>query len=166
MRRIIFLDIDGVLNTKFWYAQGKRDKYGNVFDPNAVDNLAKIIEETGADIVISSSWKIMGISMLQGMWKDRDLPGKIIDVTPDIMCDELLMSEEDINYLYNRGSEIKGWLLQHKDENIQYVILYDFDDILPEQQLHFIQTYPDIGITKGNVVQAIMILKGGCHRDR
>lgn len=160
MRRILFLDIDGVLNTKFWYGQGKRDKYGSVFDPNAVDNLAKIIEETGADIVISSSWKYMGLSMLRRMWKDRNLPGKVVDVTPDIMCDELLMNEEDINYLYNRGSEIKGWLLQHKDEDIQYVILDDFDNILPEQQSHFIQTDHDVGITNVNVKQAIMIMKG------
>ena len=32
-----------------------KDKYGYAFDPNSVANLKKIIDETGADIVISSS---------------------------------------------------------------------------------------------------------------
>ena len=38
-----------------------RDEYGWVFDPVAVANLAHIIDETGADIVISSSWKFHGV---------------------------------------------------------------------------------------------------------
>lgn len=37
MRKIIFLDIDGVLNTQYWYKQINRntskDKYGYTFDP-------------------------------------------------------------------------------------------------------------------------------------
>ena len=60
----LFLDIDGVLNTKWWYTQmdrnTPREKYGYAFDPNAVANLKRIIDETGADIVISSSWKSFG----------------------------------------------------------------------------------------------------------
>ena len=59
MKKVIFLDIDGVLNTSRWHNQVEssklQDEYGYLFDPVAVANLAKIIEETGADIVISSS---------------------------------------------------------------------------------------------------------------
>lgn len=68
MNKVIFLDIDGVLNTKWWYTQMNRntpkDKYGYAFDPKAVANLRRIVEETGADIVISSSWKCMGFFVL------------------------------------------------------------------------------------------------------
>lgn len=68
MRKIIFLDIDGVLNTERWHCQTAsnelQDEYGYKFDPVAVTNLSKIIEETGADIVISSSWKFMGLSKI------------------------------------------------------------------------------------------------------
>ena len=81
--KVIFLDIDGVLNTGWWYTQMDRntpkDKYGYAFDPNSVANLKKIIDETGADIVISSSWKSFGLSELEEMWQDRGLPGKLID---------------------------------------------------------------------------------------
>ena len=160
MRKIIFLDIDGVLNTKFWYGQGKKDKYGPTFDPTAVANLKKILDETGADIVISSSWKSFGLSMLQRMWKYRNLPSKIIDVTPDCLDDEMLLHVDldNVDLLYNRGCEIKVWLKKHEKDISHYVILDDVKDILPEQESYFVWVDPDSGITKGNVVQAIMIL--------
>ena len=78
----MFLDFDGVLNTCWWERKIPIDKYGYAFDPNAVANLAKIIVETGADIVVSSTWKFMGLSEMQEMWEERSLPGKIIDITP------------------------------------------------------------------------------------
>ena len=159
--KVIFLDIDGVLNTKSSFGQGKKDKYGYKFDPNSVNNLAKIIEEIGADIVISSSWKCMGVLKLQRMWKDRGLPGRIVDVTPDFMSDKLLMNEElgNMDHLCNRGCEIKRWLMQHKDEEVQYVIIDDMDDILLEQQAYFIQTDPEIGISAIDVVKAKLLFQ-------
>ena len=40
MKKVIFLDIDGVLNTKWWYTQMDRntpkDQYGYAFHPKAV----------------------------------------------------------------------------------------------------------------------------------
>ena len=97
MYKILFLDIDGVLNTALWHRQAGgeklKDKYGNLFDPNAVANLAKIIDKTGANIVISSSWKCMGLAKLQEMWKERKLSGKVVDVTPDFMDNELLQND-------------------------------------------------------------------------
>ena len=47
MKKILFLDIDGVLNTKWWYTQMDRntpkDKYGYAFDNTEHDD-SKIIE--------------------------------------------------------------------------------------------------------------------------
>ena len=60
---IIFLDFDGVLNTEKYYCELKSkglpsdDKYGQLFDPEAVANLRKIIDATDARIVVSSSWR-------------------------------------------------------------------------------------------------------------
>ena len=61
--KIIFLDFDGVMDTAYYdhmlSKQGlpDNDLYGTVFDPNCVHNLRRIIDNTGADIVVSSSWK-------------------------------------------------------------------------------------------------------------
>ena len=96
--KVIFLDIDGVLNTGWWYTQmdknTPKDKYGYAFDPNSVANLKKIIDETGADIVISSSWKSFGLSELEEMWQDRGLPGKLIGITPNSVSDEMLLNAD------------------------------------------------------------------------
>lgn len=160
MRKIIFLDIDGVLSPRWWNSDKQSDNYGCLFDAKAVANFAKIIEITDAEIVVSSSWKLMGLQALQDMWKDRKLPGKIIDITPDYMSDELLMKEDSVNvdYLFERGSEIQGWLLLHGDDVSRYVIIDDMDDILPEQQSHFVQTDPEVGITYDDVKKVVHLL--------
>ena len=161
MRKIIFLDLDGVLNTSHWDRNATIDQYGYVFDPNAVANLAEIIRETGAEIVVSSSWKSMGVKKLQQMWKDRQLPGRVNDVTPNTMSDEFLLHADldNMDILSLRGQEIKEWLMLHGQDVSHYVILDDMNDILQEQEPHFVWIDSKVGITKGNAVQAIMILK-------
>ena len=160
MRKIIFLDIDGVLNPKWWDSDKQSDNYGCLFDAKAVANLSKIVEETEAEIVISSSWKDMGLVELQNMWRERNMPGKIVDITPDYMSDEILLNPDlsELNYLYNRGCEIEGWLAQHRDDVSNYVIIDDMDDILPEQQSHFVQTDPEVGITNDDVEKVVRLL--------
>jgi hypothetical protein len=162
--KVLFLDIDGVLNTKYWYTQVNRntpkDKYGYAFDPNAVANLKRIVEESGADIVISSSWKCMGLSQMEDMWRDRSLPGKIIGITPNSVSDEMLLNADidSIELFHIRGEEIKEWLTTHGKYVSHYVIIDDMDNMLPEQQSHFVKTNPEVGITGDDVERSITIL--------
>ena len=164
MSKVIFLDIDGVLNTKWWYTQMDRntpkDKYGYAFDPRSVANLKKILDETGADIVISSSWKSLGLSELEEMWQERGLPGKLIGITPNSVSDEMLLNADlDHMELFSiRGMEIKEWLSKNGKRISHYAIIDDMDNMLPEQQSHFVKTDPEIGITKENANQVIAIL--------
>lgn len=150
MRKILFLDIDGVLNTdrQQWYCQMNSiapvDKFGYAFDSKALENLATILEETGAEIVISSSWKFLGLQTLQKMWKDRNMPGTILDITPD----------GD-----NKGLKIDEWLLKHEGQISGYAIIDDENDMQPEQQGHFVQTNPQFGITLKDAERVITILK-------
>ena len=51
-KKVIFLDIDGVLNV-----EEEAFKTGVKIDPAKVKLLKKIVDETGADIILSSSWK-------------------------------------------------------------------------------------------------------------
>jgi hypothetical protein len=169
MRKIIFLDIDGVLNTERWHCQTAsnelQDEYGYKFDPVAVTNLSKIIEETGADIVISSSWKFMGLSKMRKMWKDRKLPGNVIGITPNTVSDKFLLNVDldNMDIMAIRGQEVKEWLMLNKNEITNYVILDDMNDILQEQESHFVWIDPEVGITSGNAVQAIFILNHTMH---
>lgn len=50
IEKAIFLDIDGVLND---------DHFGIKIEEERVALLAKIVKETGASIVLSSSWRYM-----------------------------------------------------------------------------------------------------------
>lgn len=165
MRKILFLDFDGVLNTARWHSQADRnslqDEYGYRFDPAAVTNLKRILDETGAEIVISSSWKFMGLSKLREMWKDRRLPGNVVGITPNSMSDEILLNAnlDEIELLPMKGNEIKEWLQKNGEDVSHYVIFDDTNDMLPEQESHFVWTDPDVGISKKDAEQAIMILK-------
>lgn len=164
MRKLIFLDIDGVLNTRDWHSRmtkdTPRDEFGWVFDPVAVENLARIVKETGASIVISSSWKFLGMAKLREMWKIRNLPGTLLDITPNTVSDEVLLNAnlDEMELGVCRGNEIKEWLSRHKGEVSNYVIIDDFDDLLPEQENHVVLTDSLIGITEWDAEKAIRIL--------
>jgi hypothetical protein len=164
MNKVIFLDIDGVLNTKWWYTQMERntpkDKYGYAFDPKAVANLKRIVEETGADLVVSSSWKCMGLSQIEEMWRDRSLPGKIIGITPNSVSDEMLLNADidSIELFHIRGEEIKQWLTKYGKQVSNYAIIDDMDNMLSEQQSRFVHTNPEVGITEEDAQKTIEIL--------
>ncbi|MBP5257903.1 MAG: hypothetical protein J6Z41_04085 [Prevotella sp.] len=166
MQKIIFLDIDGVLNSERWHTEmtknAPKDRFGYEFDPTAVSNLAKIVEETEADIVISSSWKCFGLDGMQEMWETRNLPGEVIGITPNTISDELQLSI-DIDGIedYNlRGREIDEWMRRFGEDVSQYVIIDDIDCFLSGQQNHLVLTDPRIGLNDLDATKAIMILNG------
>ncbi|MFW6225708.1 MAG: HAD domain-containing protein [bacterium] len=159
--KVIFLDIDGVLNV----IPTDIDKFGCTFHDNFVDNLRWIIEETGAKIVISSTWRMGGLKYIRDMWEFRNYPGEIIDITPT--CKEVVhMGIREFYDLVDRGDEIKLWLDHYDVDN--YVIIDDDNDMLPEQLNNFVRTsnnshHPDCidigyGLTKICAEKAIKIL--------
>lgn len=115
-RKVIFLDIDGVLN---------RDNGGPKIEEQFVKRLAHIVEETGAEIVLSSSWRGAYASHVD---LDRDYQNKdvtllismleqyhlsIMDVTPDLTSGP-----------YARPFEVRAWLLEQGNLE-RFVILDD-----------------------------------------
>ena len=164
MKKILFLDIDGVLNSARWYTRINnipRDRFGHAFDPAAIENLSKIIAATGADIVISSSWKCFGLDGLRAMWKERNLPGKVIGSTPNTISDKMLlnMNLDAMDEVALRGLEIEEWLSLHGKKVSHYVILDDVDSFLASQKTHLVLTNPMEGLSKEDVAKAVGILK-------
>jgi len=131
--KVIFLDIDGVLNV---YCQG-RDEYGCTFHKHFEDNLRWIIEETGAKIVISSTWRRDGLDVMQNLWKHRNLPGEVIDITPTEL-DVVEYGTCEFYDLVDRGHEIQQWINDH--DIVNYVIIDDDNDMLPSQRGNFVRT--------------------------
>ena len=168
MKKIIFLDFDGVLNTEHYQGllqyQGKswQDEYGALFDPNAVKQLKKIIDATGADIVVESSWKYHGLDAMKELWEVRNLPGRIIDITPSTISDEYLLSNDLENIypsmLHCKGIEIASWLSKYGTQDFRYVIIDDEYVILDSQLPYFILINPYEGITEEQANMIISIL--------
>jgi len=158
--KVIFLDFDGVLNV---IPQG-HDDFGGIFHPEFVENLKRIIEETGAKLIISSSWRHMGLEKLHMMWEHRGYPGEIIGITPDLWRNVV---GEDFHEKMQRGHEIQAILDQYY-QITDYVILDDDDDMLISQRGNFVKTscninHPDCidigyGLTKECANRAIRIL--------
>ena len=151
--KIIFLDFDGVMDTAYYdhvlTVGGKPvcDEYGCVFDPYCVKNLKHIIDRTGADIVVSSSWKyLMSYQDFLNMWKARGLPGFVTDVTPNKRF---------------RGDEIDAWLRECRTR-CQYVIIDDLDaNNFHEHQIpRLITVNPYVGLNEERTDLAIALLNG------
>ena len=177
--KVIFLDIDGVLNV----ISQEHDEYGSLFHPKFVENLKTIIDQTDAKIVISSSWRKSGLVIMQEMWKHRNLPGEVIDVTPTLKLQRgggIQFWNDKLNkhptqqvhgYSIPRGCEIDYWLRNeayHFDSVESYVILDDDIDMLLEHKDKFVQCSGNedhedcvdigYGLTKKCTEQAIKIL--------
>lgn len=138
-RNVIFLDFDGVMDTAYYdlyltnHGMAEKDRFGIVFDPDCISNLAKIIKKTGAGIVVSSTWKyFMSLTDLQEMWKYRNLPGNVIDITPNVTC--------------KRGKQIDAWLQEHSVDN--YAIIDDLgaDNFISNQIPHLFVVNPYTGL--------------------
>ena len=152
MRKIIFLDFDGVLNTEYYQGllqfQGKQwqDQYGAFFDPRAVRQLKRVIDTTGADIVVESSWKYLSLEAMQELWRVRNLPGRVMDITPSLTDNA------------SKGEEIAAWLSEYATPDTRYVIIDDEYVVLDSQIPYFIWTNPYEGLTEDHADRAISIL--------
>lgn len=117
MEKVIFLDIDGVLNSHTTPV-----KNGKVWllDPILVARLNRVFTSVpDAEIVLSSSWRYAekkGVIDINRLLKEVGYTGpKIVHMTPD--------GEEE------RGHEIQAWLDEHP-ETKKFVILDDDDDMV------------------------------------
>ncbi len=116
--KVIFLDVDGVLNC--CYSTESISGYTGI-DDDKVERLKQIVDATGAEIVLSSSWRL-GVNKdndsldwaIEYLTKKLNAYGlKIYDVTPVVS-----------SYTTHRSEEIWSWLVDHPDVD-KYVILDD-----------------------------------------
>jgi hypothetical protein len=142
--KVIFLDIDGVLQP--WGSQKRfahlkemdkvykelLDRYGVDYssydrydvsavyfdwDKESVAELKRILEATGAQIVISSDWRVYSpIERLSDFFRIYDLAAYIVDYTPVKLNFELL-KEQNAAYknMWHRSIEILEYLKAHPE---------------------------------------------------
>lgn len=101
---------------------------------------------------------------MQEMWQVRNMPGRVIDITPSTVSDSWLLTAnlDDLDPAMGhcKGMEIASWLSDHVNKDTRYVIIDDEYVIFDSQYPHFLLTNPYDGITEDIVNRAIAILNG------
>lgn len=143
--KAIYLDIDGVLNS--YQFEKSLNKYKSfrrfyLFDQRACLRLLDIIEETGAYVILSSSWRITEEETHDVQKQLTPYGIKLFDMT----------GQEP----GQRGDQIKAHLERHP-EITNYVVLDDDSDMDAVAD-HLVLTTLEYGLEDEHVEKAIEIL--------
>ena len=150
--RLIFHDIDGVLNS-WWFMRAigslwDSDNQADDLDPDAGARLERIIVETGASVVLSSSCRLdTSLASVEQMLRARGAPSaRVIGATPPPWAGS------------RRGHEIQRWV----DENatVGPVVILDDDSDMAHLTPRLVKTSMEHGLLDEHVARAIELLKG------
>ena len=148
--KVIFLDFDGVLNCERYVKQS--EQFGVIIDPEKLKLVKKIVDATGAKIVLSTSWREHWDKASEGCDK-IGLQINEIFASADI---EIFDKIPEINL--RRAFQIDCWLSEHPDVTDFVVIDDEFigADFMNDR---FVKTsnYID-GLEEKDVIKAIEIL--------
>lgn len=159
--KVIFLDIDGVLNSFEKHADitlphsewcpETMNAFGITLDvfPEMVARVNKITSETGAKLVLSSSWRVGYLADYADViihLHNSGLNGFIVGRTPHDTT------------LNTRGKEIVKWFKEHSDEKIESFIILDDNDNMDPVTDRLVHTDHQTGIQDADVDKAIAML--------
>lgn len=152
--KVIFLDIDGVLNS-LAYDRERKENDGNI-DETRLPLVKRVVDETQAKIVLSSSWRThwnRNLSLCDSVGKDMVAlfavyQLEIYDKTP-------VLSSND------RAEEIRVWLNQNPTVT-HFVILDDNRFGWGALQEYLVSTSYRIGrgLEEKHLLKAIRLLNG------
>jgi len=112
--KVIFLDIDGVLNCK---TTPNPRGFPYVVDKRLLRRLKTLLEDTGAKVVLSSSWRIDPA----GLFAAKHWGVPFIGICPDMPNSP-------------RSKEVLAWLKRHPKVT-RFAVIDDEDDELDELPL-------------------------------
>ena len=175
---VIFLDVDRVLTSEQSLRDYHAEKWRNpigwggiitkeqvVWDEACMAILRRILQATGAQVVMSSSWRnIHPLSDFPVMLALYGCPADVLGATPNVDSGLLwsLGIEMTEKADFSRGEEIQCWLDAHPQVD-RYAVLDDFQPELmalptPQGRARHVQTDERIGLTAADAEQAIALL--------
>ena len=140
--KIVFLDIDGVLNCN---QTPNPRKFPFIIDPVLLGRLNRLLELTGANVVLTSNWRYDPA----GMFSARHYGVPFVDTTPDLPNEP-------------RCNPILDWLRRHPDVE-RFIVVDDEDDELDD--LPLFQPSRRTGINDDMVKGAAAYLNGKTDKD-
>jgi hypothetical protein len=148
--RVLFLDIDGVLNSRLlvdsvgWEPPLGTDRDLEIVDTYAISLLNDVVRETGAQVVVTSSWRATyDLAALRSLLARCGFLGTVLDVTPQL-----------VGRL--RSAEIDRWLADHEVES--FAIVDDDAEAGSGDSTRFVRTTYEVGLTREQASALIDIL--------
>ncbi len=154
--RVIFLDVDGVLNANRPVGEDHQFVLKNWVLPHTVRHVNRIAAETGAVVCVSSTWRIgRELEDLKLDFAGVGLAAEIVGKTASGPCSWHPGLECSQGH---RGAEIAHWLAEHPEVE-SYVILDDSSDMGPLLD-RLVRTAWYKGLIRREVGKAVGILLG------
>lgn len=163
MKKIIFLDVDGVLNSNFWNDSHQRElSDGTLIDKDKVILLGELVKNTGAKIVLHSGWRFWFDDKMEPLRIEsaklaemlQECGMKIFDVTPDLATEEIIRTKK---FSLVKANEILRWLALHEGVD-KWIVIDDLDlhnELILQHQIKPNQT---VGLTKQDIEKAEKML--------
>ncbi len=152
MKRILFLDYDGVVNNVIWDKEGKRAQYASaaerkVNDFQAVQWVSEFCEKYDYQIVVTSTWRVWEFYK-EALWNGGLRDGIIIADRTPILRDK------------TRGDEVAEWLREHPEVEC-YIIIDDENSFTEHKELekHLVQCHSNQGFNLEEFIKAEQLHK-------
>ena len=153
--KIIFLDIDGVLNGQEFMESidfsdntfPEQEFWSTQIDPDAVKILNELIQKSSAKVVISSSWRLgHSPEEMAEILETKGFVGEVIGETPVMRG-------------FTRGEEIQTFV-DNFGEDVSFVILDDDAEDITNLKHKLVHTSWECnGLRPGHVDMALKILE-------
>lgn len=149
--KVIFLDIDGVMNSQKYDLEKGND--GGIMDPTRLDLLKELIDETQAEVVLTSSWR--------HNWSFHEAAcfGSGKRIFRELFAHGIRAYDKTPSLFSDRTQEIKAWLEDNPDAE-SFVILDDIPFGWEDLEPYVVKTNYRIGrgLEAEHIEKAIQIL--------
>jgi hypothetical protein len=151
LKKVLFLDIDGVLF--LGVSTGAGIHGSDPFDERCVDNLNRITKDTACEIIVTSTWQNeYSLQQLQEIFRENGVTNAPAGVSSVIDGGFVLST--------NRGQEILDWLKINDGTNrLKWCAVDDCD------LTHFIQNFvkcdPRSGLSDPSISTAVISILNG-----
>lgn len=157
MIRVVFLDFDGVLNSR----RSRKELGWNKLDPGAVELVNHICEVAGAEVVVSSTWRLKERpderpwARITRILAENGLRARVRGMTPDL-SKRMTVNAGEFYEAVPRGREIEAYL--QCDPDVERFVILDDNDDMEHLKPWLIQTDDTIGIMPTHVERAVAML--------
>ena len=163
MSKVLFLDIDGVLNSNFWNDSHQKEiSDGTLIDEGKINLLGVLVKETGAESSLHSGWRFWFNAELKPLCTEAVKLAELLKkenlyingVTPDLTTEEIRKTKK---FSLVKADEILLWISLHNNVT-GWIVLDDLDLHNDQIKRHRVKTDPTVGLTPKDVKQAVKIL--------